>query len=191
MICRPSLVRWIPAAAIIIGALAAGFLLLGDEDDPDPVAIASSAETFQSLDELVAASDIVVVATVTGIESGRTITSPSDPGAGIRTRLVGLQITQPLRGEPPAHLVVEEAASFTDDTPIAVDGMDELPKGQQAVWFLVTGGNDDMPYFATVNGQARYHVLGDTLDPAGHDALSRELAALGADELIESIIALG
>jgi len=131
------------------------------------------------------------VAIVAGIESGRTITSRDDPDADIRTRLVELRLDRPLRGEPPERLVVDEAAAFTDDTPIAVDGMAELPAGEQAVWFLISGSSDAMPYYTTVKAQARYHVVGDTLDPAGDDNLSRRLADLGADELVAAIAAVG
>lgn len=97
-------------------------------------------------------------------------------------------MTQILVGEVPDRVVVEEAATLTDGTPIAADGMDELGDGDRAVWFLVAGGNDSMPYFATVNGQARYEVVDDTLEPAGADVLSRQLAALGPDGLTEAIV---
>lgn len=186
---RP-LLRWLPAVAIVVGVVVAGFVLLGDDDKSKLVAVTSSAETFATLDELVTASDVVVVGTVTGSEDGRTITSPNDPDAGIRTRLVELDVTQTLHGEPPERLVVEEAEAFTDGTPIAVDAMDELREGDRAVWFLVTGGDEAMPYYATVNGQARYRVVGDMLDPAGDDALSQQCAALGPDGLIDAIIAV-
>lgn len=187
------LVRWFPAIALVAGSVVVGFAQLGGDEgelSPERLAISSSAPKFALLAELVAASDVVLVGTVAGTEQGRTVTAPDDPDSGIRTRLVDVDVTQILVGEVPARIVVEEAATLTDGTPIAVDGMNELRDGDRAVWFLVAGGSDSMPYFAAVNGQARYEVVGDTLEAGGGDALSRQLVALGVGGLTEAILDL-
>ena len=69
--------------------------------------------------------------------------------------------------------------------------MSRLRDGDVAIWFLVAGGSDAMPYFAAVNGQARFVVVGETLEPSGNDELSRALAALGADGLADAVRTLG
>ena len=148
--------------------------------------MASSAPTFTTLDELVVASDVVVVATVAGVEDGRTLTAPEDPEAGFRTRLVELDVTSALVGdvEPGDPLIVEEPAALLDGTPVVVDGLEPLAVGEQAVWFLVAGTSEDQPYLAVVNGQGRYRVVGDALDPpTTTDPLATEVAALGLDGL--------
>ena len=113
-----------------------------DDDESAPVEIVSSGgPTFTSLDELVAASDVVVVATVADVADGRTLTAAGDPDAGIRTRLVELAVQQTLAGEAGEPLIVEEASQLLDGTPVVVDGMEPLAEGDQAVWFLVAGGD--------------------------------------------------
>jgi hypothetical protein len=182
-----SALRWAPAVVLVAAAGVTGLVLLVGEDEPDPVAVASSAPTFGSLDELVAASDVVVVATVAGVDDGRAITAPDDPDAGIRTRLVELDVSDTLAGESAGVLVVEEASAFADGEPIVVDGMTELGAGALAIWFLVAGGGEAMPYYAAVNGQARFVVVGETLEPSGDDELSRALAAFGPSGLADAI----
>lgn len=180
--------RWAPAAVIVAVAAGVGVAsVVRDGGVPDPLAIASSAPSFDSLDALIGASDVVVAATVTAVDDGRTITAPDDPDTGIRTRLVRLEPTAVLVGELAGGLVVEEAAALADGDPIVVDGMSELAPGDQAIWFLVAGSGDEMPYYAALNAQARYELRRDAMVPAGDDALSRELAALGPDGLIDAI----
>jgi hypothetical protein len=59
--------------------------------------------------------------------------------------------------------------------------------GDQAVWFLVSGGSEELPYHAVVNAQGRYEVVGSTLQPAGDDALSKQIAALGPEQLTNAV----
>ena len=58
--------------------------------------------------------------------------------------------------------------------------------GDRAVWFLVAGGTDELPYHAVVNAQGRYEVVGDTLRPAA-STRSPELAGLGLEALGEAV----
>ena len=102
-----------------------------------------------------AASDLVVVATVTDVADGRTVTAPDDPTTGIRTRLVELEVSRALIGEPPTPLVVEEPAALLDGRPVVVDGLEPLGEGEQAVWFLVAGEGLSEPYYSVVNSQGR------------------------------------
>jgi len=180
--------RWAPAAAIVLVAVVVGLVqLVGDDDRPEAMAVESSADLFDSLDDLVAASDFVLVATITDIADGRTITSSDNPAAGIHSRLVELDVNEVLHGDAPDRVVVEEADAFADGTPIAVDGMNELHNGDAAVWFLVAGGSDAMPYYATVNGQGRIRIVGDSLDASGDDPLSQEVASWSPQELTAAV----
>ena len=180
--------RWAPAAAIVLVAVVVGLVqLVGDDDRPEAMAVESSAALFDSLDDLVAASDFVLVATITDIADGRTITSSDNPAAGIHSRLVELDVNEVLHGDAADRVVVEEADAFADGTPVAVDGMTELHNGDAAVWFLVAGESDAMPYSAAVNGQGRIRIVGDSLDASGDDPLSQEVASWSPQELTAAV----
>ena len=124
---------------IVVSGVVAIVGLASGADAPELVELDSDAPTYTSLDELVRASDLIVVATVADVADGRTVTAPDDPAAGIRTRLVELDVSRALVGEPPTPLVVEEPAELLDGRPVVVDGMEPLDESEQAVWFLVAG----------------------------------------------------
>jgi hypothetical protein len=184
--------RWLEIGALAVPLLVgAGWLGVlaasGGDGEPDPVAIEAAGPTFASLAELVAASDLVVVAEVTGIAEGRTITDPSDPAAGIRTRLVTVEVVRPVVGSPPPVLVIEEEAELLDGTPIVVNGVEPSSRADRGVYFLVAGGDPDAPYHALVNEQGRYLIDGSGLRPSGSDPLSTSLASMGLDALVAAI----
>jgi hypothetical protein len=148
--------RWLVLLAPLAAAAAvAGTGLASGGGGREPVRLQSDAPTFATVDELVAASDLVVVATVTDVSVGRTMTAAGDPEAGIRTRLYELTVTRTLHGDAPRPLVVEEPAELLDRTPVIVDGMEPLHEGEQAVWYLVAGDGPSQPYYAVVNAQGR------------------------------------
>lgn len=184
--------RWLELGAlavpVVAGAAWLGALAVsGGDDEPETVAIEAAGPTFGTLGELVAASDLVVLAEVVGIADGRTITDPADPTAGIRTRLVTVEVVQALVGEPPPVLVIEEEAALLDGTPIVVNGVEPSRRADRGVYFLVAGADPDAPYHALVNEQARYLIDGTRLRPSSNDPLSTELAAQGLDALIAAI----
>ncbi len=170
--------------AVIVASLRSG------DDDPAAIELASSAADFSSVDDLVAASDLVVVATVTDIADGRQITAPADPDAAVVTRLLVLEVSDVLAGSIDGDVIVEEPATLGDGTPVVVDGIESLDVGGEAVWFLVGGDAETMPYYAVVNRQGRYAIAGDTLQPASVDPLSTRLAALGLDRLADEVTAI-
>jgi hypothetical protein len=143
------------AAPIVAAATVAGTGLASGEDERSTVRLESDAPSFASTADLVAASDLVVVATVAHVAGGRTVTAPDDPGAGFRTRLYELTVTRTLHGDAPRPLVVEEPAELLDGTPVIVDGMEPLREGEQAVWYLLAGEGPSQPYYAVVNAQGR------------------------------------
>ena len=65
--------------------------------------------------------------------------------------------------------------------------MRPLDTGDEALWFLVVGDSEAMPYFAVVNKQGRYVVDGDGLRASSDDPLSSELAGLGLAGLTDSV----
>jgi hypothetical protein len=184
--------RWLEIGAlavpVLIGAGWLGVLVVSDGDgELDPIAIEAAGPTFGSLAELVAASDLVVVAEVNGIAEGRTITDPSDPTAGIRTRLVTVEVVSTLVGSAPAALVIEEEAELLDGTPIVVNGVEPSRPDDRGIYFLVAGRDPDAPYHALVNEQGRYLIDGSQLRPAADDPLSTELASMGLDALLAAL----
>lgn len=189
---RPSNRRWLEAAALavplLVGAAWLGFLATsGDDDEPAPIAVQAAGPTFTTLRDLVAASDLVVVAEVTGLADGRTLTDPADPDAGIRTRLVTVEVSRVLEGDAPPVLVIEEEAALLDGTPIVVNDVPPSRRGDRGVYFLVAGNRADAPYHALVNEQGRYLVEGASLRPASDDPLSLSLAQLGMEGLVRAI----
>lgn len=177
------------AVPLLVGAGWLGVLVVSSDGDdtPDPIAVEASGPTFATLAEMVAASDLVVVAEVTGIADGRTITDPADPTAGIRTRFVSVEVTRALVGDAPAVLVIEEEAELLDGTPVVVNGVEPSRRADRGIYFLVAGDDPAAPYHALVNEQGRYLVEGAGLRPAADDALSTELAAMGLDALVAAI----
>ena len=116
----------------VIAAVAVALTSMRGDGEPAAVELPSEGPVFESFDELVAASDAVVVATVAGVSPGRVSTAPGETDAGIRTRLVELSVERTLTGQPPTPLVVEEPAELLDGTPVVFDGMAPLGAGARA-----------------------------------------------------------
>ena len=159
---------------LLAGAVAVVVAVRSDGPSRSAIDIDSSAADFSTLDDLVAASDLVVVATVADITDGRQITAPADPDAAVVTRLLVLDVSDVLAGSSDRRRDRRGASGAGDGTPVVVDGIEPLDVGDEAIWFLVAGDAETMPYFAVVNRQGRYTIAGDTLQPASDDPLSRQ-----------------
>jgi len=156
---------------------------------PDPVAVDSDAPAFASLDELVAASDLIVRGRVTDTERGRWFGDGSER-ARIQSRLVTLEVEDVLRGDAPAggSLLLQEEGWLEDGSPLVVDGAAPSAKGDEGIWFLVDPGDDTTDALILVNAEGRYLVDGPRLEGAsGDDPLVAELSALTGDELAARI----
>lgn len=152
--------------------------------------ITSNAPRFTSLEQLVDASDEIVLAEVTAVTPGRTISDPSNARARIRTQLVELHVVQALKGLPAEPLVLEQEATLADGTPVRVDGVAPVTKGQRGVFFLVRSPALDVPYRALVGPQGRYLVRGDKLEAAVEDDLTEAIVDAGGPALIRAVVAV-
>jgi hypothetical protein len=185
-----------PPIGVLLGAVAlvlSGFVFLmtlrdeSGSSGPLPVQVQAEGPTFTTLDELSAASDRVVEATVVGFDDGRTITDPSDANSGLRTRLVQLDVIETFAGPATSSLVVEEEAALLDGTAIVVNGARAVDIGDSGFFFLVDGATEEFPYVAVINEQGRYLVAdsgADVLIAANSSStLAVEVEAMGADAL--------
>lgn len=126
--------------------------------DPATIDIAASGPRFDSLGDLIAASDVIAEGRIVAVDEGRAITDPSDPTAGFTTALFQLEVTRSYRGGDVDSFIVEQEAALLDGTPITVNGLVPNRVGDTGFWFLVRGTDDAFPYLALVNEQARVLV---------------------------------
>lgn len=142
---------------------------------------------FASVEELVLASDIVVVGTVTSV-------SCEDAG-GIRDRRAVIDIEDTLYGQEVAQLEIVSAGD-EHGGPIPIDGVLPPIAGESAVWFLrssptVTGTVEP------VGPQGRYRIEDQELAPVTQDTDNRrvhqvaeQIAGLGRDGLAREVTAV-
>jgi hypothetical protein len=150
--------------------------------------------TFTTLQDLVRAADLVVVARATEVHDGRTVASGTGTRSAIRTQLASLEVGDVLDGKTDQHLTLEQELTLADGTPIIVNGVAPLKPNDEGLLFLVRSADTSAPYVAVVNTQSRYLVSGaqrDQLTPSGKDPLSTQLAALGPYELRCAVLAAG
>jgi hypothetical protein len=155
-----------------------------------PVPVTSTAPRFDRLEELVAASDVIVMAEAVSARAGRLITDTDRPDAGVRTRLVELRPVRTLVGNPGASIVLEEPAALLDGSPLELDGVRPVEIGGRGIFFLVAGGSEAAPHHTLVGPQGRFLVDGDRLVPAVDDPLTARLAAQGGAALVAAVTAL-
>ncbi len=165
----PVLQRALTVLPIVLVLVIAAFAVVSLRDDEatapatapstaGAVDIAATGLRFDSLEELLEASDLVVEGRIIAVDVGRAITDPSDPTAGFTTALFQLDVTSSFRGGAGASLIVEQEAALLDGTPITVNGLTPNDVGDTGFWFLVRGPDDAFPYVALVNEQARILV---------------------------------
>jgi len=198
---------WLPVGVAVVAAAAVVLLALtwpdadsgeGEETstestvDPDlPVAI-DSPETGDPADlaSLVAASDLVVVATVDEVARGR----PVDPTgtASEESALVTLRVEEVLAGEDPGTtVVVEEEGWLGDGRRIAMDGASPTEAGDRAIWFLVDVGEPDAEWL-TVGRVGRWVERGGVLSgPLLDIPLAIDIQDRPLDDVVADIRALG
>ena len=114
-------------------------------DTPEPLRVrATSVYDFSSLDEMGAASDLVVEADVVAVERGRLVGEPGE--GGVISRIVTLAVADVIRGDAAAStVIVEEEGWLPDGTPIIVDDIEPSVVGDHGVWFLDALDGADLP----------------------------------------------
>lgn len=185
----------VPVALVLLAAVITAVVLATDRSDragdatgddpevaaasPDAVAVTSDAPTYATLDELVGASDVVLRGTVAGVERGRWFGSGAPGESRIQSRLITVEVDEVLAGGAPTGeaILVEEEGWLADGAPIVVDGAPSVAVGDDAIWFLVEGGDPELAAYVVVNGQGRYVVDDD----------GRLTGATGTDPLVTSI----
>jgi hypothetical protein len=191
---RATLVRTTPVVAAVAIAVGVGaYFLIGgeDADGPDPLEVkATSIYDFATLDELVAASDAVVVGTVVAVDEGRLVGAPAE--GAVVSRIASLRVGTALAGEVADVVIIEEEGWLPDGTPLIVNGVDPTAVGDEGVWFLDSIDDSELPAYLVINSQGRY--LLDPTDPAGplvggdrDDPLVRDLERLTLPELLTAI----
>jgi hypothetical protein len=155
---------------------------------PAPLAVsASSLYAFDDLASMVEASDLVVRARVDSTARGRLV---GDGEAAIVSRIDTLQVDEVLAGDAAAGttLLVEEEGWLGDGTAIAVNGLAPSEAGMDAIWFLDSRPDPEVPGYLVINHQGRYVIDGDRLRGAdGRDPLVTRLAPLGPDGLADAV----
>jgi hypothetical protein len=157
--------------------------------DLEPVDLMSSGPTFDTLDHLLAAADIVVVATVTDAELGRAVTDPDQPTSGIRTTLFELRVEEVLAGSAPDRLILEHETALLDGTPITVDGVGPPVVGERGLYLLLAGSGEGFPHHALVGSQGRAPLAEGGQQRAADTGRAGPLDGLSIDELTLAISA--
>jgi hypothetical protein len=201
--------RWLVVASVVVfAAVGAGVVAL-TYDSPShaanrgTVALVSDARhRFAGLDELVGASDLVVVGRVIADEDGRTFGNPgagrSDARSAIRSHVLTLRVDRVLRGaeatadhalDTDAVVLVEEEYALGDGTPVRVDGMRRGRTGDRGVWFLTASTDPDFPAYALVNAQGRFlFARGDVRGGDRTDSLVRSVERMDPTQLRDAVV---
>jgi hypothetical protein len=191
--CRLSL--RVAAVVVVLGAAAVfGALRAGGEGSERPLAIESSGAMYSSLEQLVDASDVVIIGRAHSVSSGRTFGSAD--GGAVRSQVVELEVGAVLAGDTPGAVVaLEEEATTADGRAVVVDGLRPTRVGDQGLFFLVRGADPAVPYYATVSTAGRYlrrsTKSGDDrlMGARASGQLAAQLADMGGRRLTDAVVA--
>lgn len=146
--------------------------------------------SFGSLEEMVAASDVVVVAEV--VEVGRGAYMGEEPGR-LQLRDVTLRVSEVLRGNAGETLKFVETGWGSKGAELVVEGYPTSVVGQQGIYFLgpkMPDGSPSASSHSLLNSQGRFFRTGgkNELTPGNKEnGLSKQLAARGFNKLVEDI----
>ncbi len=154
--------------------------------DLAPLAVeAKSSFQFNSVGDMITASDLVVVGRVVVTERGRLVGDPLQ--GGVVSRLVTVQVDASLWNPAQADssvVMVDEEGWLPDGTPIVVNGMQPSVVGDVGVWFLDRIPTDESPTYLVINSQGRFIESDGVMRGADQrDALVQELQRLSMGEL--------
>ena len=188
---------WISAAALTVVAVIVFAVSYRPGDSAGPVAArrpveltSSARHRFTTVEQLVAASDLVVEGHTVTTEAGRIFGDGGNRASGetsaIRSRITTVQVDAVLSGtSADSTVLVEEEAELADGTPVRVDGMRAGEVGDRGVWFLVASQDPDFPGYVVTNAQGRYlRGPGDSLRGGDRtDELVRDVERAGLTAL--------
>ena len=179
--------------AVVVGvAVAAGGVTWARASHHAAVAVTSTGPSLASLEDLVRASDVVVIARARSVAPGRVFSSGEE---GLRSEIVELQVGAVLHGtDPGPTIALEEESTTVDDAPLVVDGLRPTRAGDEGVFFLVASADRSVPYYATVSTSGRFlRRSSDRSDDgllAADTDLGRRLGALGGRALTDAVLAV-
>lgn len=184
------------AVLLLVAACGADGPLTGDAGT---VAVHASAMTYQSLAEMAAASDVVVVGTVAEVTEGTFQPAPAtEDFLGTQSLRAVIDVERVLQGKlsPGDQVFVpwmgyEVAADGTPGPQMIVDGQPPPAPGHRDVWFLAAGPDS----MGLVAYEGRLRVADDgslaRRAPVGSGAEAEVLALPDVEALDAALAALG
>ncbi|WP_183093065.1 hypothetical protein [Nocardioides stalactiti] len=154
----------------------------GWDDEPESVAHVREIHHFESLAEMVATSDLVVVAEATATEPGRWHGDPGAPDS-TRSRAVTLAVDEVLwsgpqpRKQVPRTLTLDEEGWSSERQGYQLEGLPWLEVGDTGVFALDIDPETGDAYL--VNTQSRFLFDGSTVVPSGDQETPLALRTAG------------
>ena len=194
--------RWttyVPIVAIVLGGVGFSWLQWGSAEASNPAAAdaaplavtAQSTYEFASLQEMLEASDAVVVGVVEATNRGRLVGDPAD--GGVISRVVTIRVEQVLSSSAQIAevVLVEEEGWLPDGTPIEVNGVPASKVGDRGLWFLDQVATDDVSTMVVINSQGRFlETATGTVGGDQSDALVQVLQQRPLEQLVELTLSL-
>ena len=180
--------EWLlPLVPVLAGAVAVVVAVRSDDDEPAAIDIDSSAADFSTLDELVAASDLVVVATVADVTDGTadharrpTRTPPCS------TRLLVLDVSAVLAGSSAGDVIVEEPAALATGRRSSSTGCSRSTSATKRCGSSSPATPRRCRTSPSSTARAATPSPATRSEPASDDPLSTELAGLGLDGSVDA-----
>lgn len=190
--------RWMIAALVALIAVALGWGIgsfLTAPADPAP-GFAASGPMFDSIDELAAASDLIVVGAVEGVQVGEELPNEGEATPTRRLNAV-LDVQTVLKGSVPREGLTVATLELAYAAPQAGSGSDWRQPGTRVVAFLVassegaTGNAGEPLFFPTSYPQSFYVVEGESLRAAYQESdealLSERIERMNVSELLAAL----
>jgi hypothetical protein len=193
-LARPSRLHPFTILAIVTMVVLVGLTIrtaLGDGPaTSQPVRLSSSGAAFTTLDELIDASDVVVIGRAVSVAPGRLFAAGDS--AGFVSQISMIEVGAVLAGpDPGATIALEEEATMPDGRSVIVDGLRPTHVGDQGIFFLIRG-DPELRYFASAGTVGRLlrsslRAGDDGLLVVDDNELAAELAAMGGRALSKAV----
>jgi hypothetical protein len=163
------------AVGIAVGTVAVQPIVSAARDEanslPDQAtraAVGKEVQGYPDVAAMTAASDLVVKATVTGVERGRTVGPKEDT---ITFRKVGLDIDQVVYQRPgrptPRSVIVEEEGWASDGTGYTMNGVAWSRRGDTGYYFLHRKTDGSRDTYRLIGSHGRALVIGSSVALSG------------------------